>query len=316
MSGPLTDSQLDQAVTYNQKRPYSKALWQKIQQTVAVTADGVPGPETAQAAAVYQAAHGLAVDGKVGPGTLAAMQLGCIFTLPGKAPFFFLAPLEIDADGAPDAYNPQNTGIDYLRNAGEPGNWWGIATDSSGTPYIQGADDPCPGYYVSTTALVTSSHCPGVQHPSYYVDSEQIDFIVLPSNLSEIGLTGGVRKGDIALVLRTDNPMQRVYAIYADVGPACTLDPTSPTHLGEGSIKLSQDLGNNPFVRDQHNVLRASCGIASGVFTVVFPGSGCGTALSPDEISERGEAAFASWGGETALAEALSRVGSPRVASL
>ena len=51
--------------------------------------------------------------------------------------FYWTGGIEVDADGAPDAYNPSNTGIDYLANAGSPGDWWGISTDSSGTPYVQ-----------------------------------------------------------------------------------------------------------------------------------------------------------------------------------
>ena len=34
--------------------------------------------------------------------------------------------MTIDADGAPDAYHPDDIGRDYLANAGEPGNWWAV----------------------------------------------------------------------------------------------------------------------------------------------------------------------------------------------
>lgn len=37
-------------------------------------------------------------------------------------------------------------------NAGRPDNWWGIVT-RHGEPVIQGANDPAPGCYVSTTSL-------------------------------------------------------------------------------------------------------------------------------------------------------------------
>src|SRR5271166_5427692 len=64
--------------------------------------------------------------------------------------------LYIDADGSPHAYAPEGSGLvtlHYLANAGSPGDWYGIATNSHGIPYIQGHADPAPGYYVSTTAL-------------------------------------------------------------------------------------------------------------------------------------------------------------------
>lgn len=63
------------AVSYNKKRGYSKDKWKKIQTKVGATADGSPGAKTATAIAEWQKANGLQVDGKCGPGTLAAMNL-------------------------------------------------------------------------------------------------------------------------------------------------------------------------------------------------------------------------------------------------
>ena len=55
-----------------------------------------------------------------------------------------------DADGDPRAYHPKGSppGLDYLANAGHPGNWWALATDNgkpNGRPIIQGPNDPAPG---------------------------------------------------------------------------------------------------------------------------------------------------------------------------
>jgi Fungal chitosanase of glycosyl hydrolase group 75 len=66
--------------------------------------------------------------------------------------------LGIDADGSPHAYHPNGSppGLDYLANAGKPGNWYGIVTDNqkaSGNPVVQGSSDPAPGFYISSTAL-------------------------------------------------------------------------------------------------------------------------------------------------------------------
>ena len=74
-----------------------------------------------------------------------------VWHVPDSSVFFFEDGMTIDADGAPNAYNPDNTGLDDLANAdtqdiGEPS-----LTDHDGNPYIQGSDDPFPGYYVSTT---------------------------------------------------------------------------------------------------------------------------------------------------------------------
>ncbi len=49
-----------------------------------------------------------------------------IWQLPGSPAFFYEAGMTIDADGAPNAYHPDNTGLDDLRNAGAPGYWEGL----------------------------------------------------------------------------------------------------------------------------------------------------------------------------------------------
>lgn len=90
--------------------------------------------------------------------------------------FFFESSLYVDADGAPNAYNWENRGLDDLANAGAPGSWEGLA-DWQGIPYIQGPDDPFPGYYVSTTALTDQTKASS--DPARYVDASRIPYIVL-----------------------------------------------------------------------------------------------------------------------------------------
>ena len=123
-----------------------------------------------------------------------------IWHLPGSPVFFYEAGMTIDADGAPNAYHPDNTGLDDLRNAGAPGNWEGLAKDRDGEPYIQGPDDPFPGYYVSETALADRSK--PVNDPTRYVDASKIPFIVLPGALAR---DVGARPGDFAVVLNLNN---------------------------------------------------------------------------------------------------------------
>ena len=54
--------------------------------------------------------------------------------------YSFTAGLSVDADGSPHAYNqPPNKGLDYIENAGHRGNWWGLACNHNGDPYVQGA---------------------------------------------------------------------------------------------------------------------------------------------------------------------------------
>jgi hypothetical protein len=191
--------------------------------------------------------------------------------------FFYEAGFMIDADGAYHAYHPNNQlGMDYLGNAGKPGNWWALVTDNgkpSGNPIIQSSSDPAPGFYISTTSLEDTTK--DKRDPRRYVDSESVNFFVLPGKLDL-----GAKLGDFGVVIRPDQN-DYDYAIYADVGPA--------TKLGEGSIALAAALKipSNP----------KKGGIGRGIIYIVFPGSRQGWPLSQAEIDQNGAALFAKWGG-------------------
>lgn len=150
------------------------------------------------------------------------------------------AGMAIDADGSPCCYAPWGSGLpalDNLRNAlhrtdDDPTNpehgWAGIKVDAIGKPIVQGPDDPAPGYYVTTTALVDRDR-PDAD-PRRYVDSGAVPYIVVPQLL----LRQGVMLGDLALVAYRGTGRSSP-AIVADVGP--------PGKLGEGSVALAEALG-------------------------------------------------------------------------
>ena len=192
--------------------------------------------------------------------------------LGGGSAFLFSSGLAIDADGAPNAYNADDTGLDYLFNAGQPGQWDGIVQDEDGNPFVQGPDDPFPGYYISCTALFdrTKRH----DDPARFVDATQIPYIALPGDLAE---RTGARLGDIVLVF-SERTGKHSYAIFADIGA-----------LGEGSIALAENLGIWSDARRG--------GSRAGVSYVVFPGSGDGRPRSVDEINRRGAELTAPWSG-------------------
>ena len=137
---------------------------------------------------------------------------------------------DIDADGSPFAYNPQNTGLDDLRNAGRPGNWYGIVTDRHGVPIIQGPNDPAPGYYVSATAYRWSGKSPA--DPLCYIDSATVPFIVIENFIRRraIGIVLGCRAR--VTNLRTN---QFVEAVVGDIGPLYK--------FGEISIAAAKAIG-------------------------------------------------------------------------
>ena len=203
--------------------------------------------------------------------------------------FFYQSGFQIDADGAYRAYHPNNKpGLDYLANGGKPGNWWALVTDNgrrNGNPVIQSDDDPAPGYYISMTSLEDPSK--DRTDPRRYVDSESINFFVLPG-----GLALRAKLGDFGVVIRPKTNAYD-YAIYADSGPA--------DKLGEGSIALAAALGIpcNP----------KKGGVDSGIITIVFPGTTKGWPLSQVEIDSNGSALFARWGGLDKAKECFPNAG-------
>lgn len=102
------------------------------------------------------------------------------------------AGMAIDADGAngqtggipvyaPDGYTPAP--LDFLANAGGPGDWYGVVTDTGeddGDPIKQKPGDPAPGAYVSAT----SYRWPTLARtdPLAYVDAASVPYIVLPGH--------------------------------------------------------------------------------------------------------------------------------------
>jgi len=143
----------------------------------------------------------------------------------------FIGGMTIDADGAPHAYGPPGKrGLDFLANAGHPGNWWGVVTDSEGNPVVQTATDPAPGFYVSTTSYERVEF--RRSDPRRYLNAETEKFIVVPAPLRK--MMAPVVLGCRALVKHLSTG-QEVETIVGDFGPA--------THLGEASIALAEAFG-------------------------------------------------------------------------
>ena len=200
-----------------------------------------------------------------------------------RSAFFFEAGMHIDADGAYRAYHPiSSKGLDYLANAGKPGNWWALVTDNrkpSGTPVIQTENDPAPGYYISATSLQDATK--EIKNPKRYVDSESIPFIVLPSNKRF-----GAKLGNLVMVY---NPSKNLFCggVFADMGPK--------NKIGEASIAMAKtlDIPSNP----------RNGGTGHGIIYLVFPSSSVRWPLTVDEIQSLSHELFERWGGRTRLVD-------------
>jgi hypothetical protein len=178
--------------------------------------------------------------------------------------FFFISGMTIDADGAPNAYHPDDVGLDELANAGKSGHWNGIITDPDGDPLMQQERDPFPGYYISCTTL--SDQTKAFTDPTRYVDASEIPYVVLPQDIAD---RGGARLGDFAVVVNLRSGKSS-FAIYADVGT-----------LGEGSVALAKALGIQSDAREG--------GESDGILYILFPGSGNGRPRTIGEIQSEGE---------------------------
>jgi hypothetical protein len=185
----------------------------------------------------------------------------------------------VDADGAYHAYHPNNRlGLDSIEDAGHPGDWWALATDTgkpNGRPVIQGKDDPAPGYYVSMTSLYDSSIA-DEHNPRRFVDAASVPYVVLPPEGFK-----HAKLGDFATVVNLQN---------GKVAGGIVADESAPgLPMGEGSMALAKMLGidSNP----------RTGGIERGVAYVIYPGSGNSEPRSPDEIARVSQAHFNSWGG-------------------
>ncbi|CCI25442.1 MAG: glycoside hydrolase family 75 protein [Dolichospermum sp.] len=204
-----------------------------------------------------------------------------VWQIAGQTAFFYQSKMSIDADGAPNAYHPDNIGLDDLKNAGYPNtSWWkNILVPDPQNPnraYEQ-PSGPYQGYFVSMTALQDGTKAK--TDPSRYVDSTRIPYIVLPG-----GGSAGAKLGDFAVVFNGKNG-KIVNGIYADVGPS--------NKIGEGSIALAEALGIPSSPR--------TGGVSSGIMYVVFPGSGNGKPRSLSEINTEAEKHFNNWGGMARL---------------
>lgn len=214
---------------------------------------------------------------------------------------FTTSKVKVDADGAPNAYHPDDVGLDCKKgtgfkgldcpaNGGYPnGKWWrsAIVPDpkNNNKGYIQ-ADGIFKGYFISQTSLQDNSK--SNLDTKKFVDSTSIPYIVFPGKFNEMNGTGLM--GDFGYAINIDNGKSSPF-IVAEVGPYSA-------DLGEISIALSKALGGaspNP---------RTGEGAAEGkIVYVVFPYSKNSPAwpLTKEEIQTKATSLLNNIGGSQTL---------------
>jgi hypothetical protein len=148
---------------------------------------------------------------------------------------FSPAHLAIDADGAPNAYHPDDTGLDFLANAGYPAQrWWDSVLvadpEDPDRAYVQ-RSGPYAGYFVSKTSLVDRDK--SELDPARYVDATVIPYLVFPGRFFSVSGTGLL--GDLGFAINLGSREETAFVV-ADIGP-------SGAELGEISIALAERLG-------------------------------------------------------------------------
>lgn len=231
----------------------------------------------------------------------------------------FSSQMQVNTDGAPDSYHPDDIGITHICNGisvGRNCEWkascladfnrakaegfkgptkiccFAMATTPNGEPIIQGALDPKPGYFVSTTAL----RQPGekANTPQAQLDSNTTSFAVIPKSWHLTG-SPGPKLGDFGVAYRKSTG-SLAFFVVGDLGPN--------RKLGEGSVALHQALGNDPFVmRFGKRRARKSIG-GHDVFYVLFPRSAQrGRKMDTSSIREVGGKLLEDFGGKERLIE-------------
>ncbi len=166
----------------------------------------------------------------------------------GRSYIFATKEVKVDADGAPNAYHPDDIGLnctkgvgfkglDCLANAGYPNsNWWhSVLLPDPTNPskaYVQ-KSGPYKGFFVSQTSL--KDHDKKDIQTDKYVDARSVPYLVFPGNFFKKKGTGIL--GDLGYAINVENGRASPF-IVAEVGPP-------DAHLGEMSIALSVALGGS-----------------------------------------------------------------------
>jgi hypothetical protein len=145
--------------------------------------------------------------------------------------------MDVDVDGAPNAYGPKGKpALDIDQHAyalAESGHSEQevvgyILQYPGGPPKLQGPHDPYPGYYISQTTFEDENN-PNNDDPRRYLDARKINYVVLGRTARK----AGVQIGDLAAVYSCGTG-KSVYAVVGDSGNESG---------AEGSLALVRALG-------------------------------------------------------------------------
>jgi hypothetical protein len=212
----------------------------------------------------------------------------------GQVVYVYVCNVQVDLDGAPDAYGPPGTHhrepIGNARDTPDPKmkGWYGVYAmtpadalanhvaidmkpalrDANGKyPVLQDAQQPKPGFYVSQTPSGSGNRAFKPWDQRRYVDATQVAFAALAGKLAGEGF----EIGDLCLSLRLDKGVQSVYP-YIDAAGA------ESWALSEVSFKVFDELGGSGFTA--HEIAKANGFLACHLAMLESAGSDVGTILA------------------------------------
>lgn len=173
----------------------------------------------------------------------------------------------VDADGAPNAYHPDDVGkkcgkephvgLECPAHAGYPNTtWWNkVLVPDPHTPtkaYVQKGGQ-YDGFFVCMTSLRQSG---GDKYsPATYVDAREIPYVVIPTGFDDLPFCA--KQGDVGFACHKENGKSTAF-IVADYGGG------KDAKLGEASIALFEALGGKD-VNPQNGA-----GVAKGTYQYVI----------------------------------------------
>jgi hypothetical protein len=221
-----------------------------------------------------------------------------LYSLDDRSGFFHRGSLQIDVDGSPRAYYPNNASalrLDVLANAGRDSKTY-IQGDSYGRIVAQG---PRPGFYVSATSLRFDPRI--MWQCDNFPDAEVIPYFIYPPNRNALEL------GDVGVIVHVPT-MAWTPAIFGDSNDS--------RRVSEVSLRVAVNLGLSKI--DPVTLRVTGKSAADGIddqdfFYLYFPNS----AFAPSEsaphwpeasIRSAATAKFNSWGGLDMVKQCLQRI--------
>lgn len=176
-----------------------------------------------------------------------------------KQAYAYLSPnIAITADGAPDAYHPDNIGSGHIRKTHWPDGDWSEALVADPKhprrPLLQSSGRHI-GYFISMTALNDTTRA--VTDPGAYVDAGRIPYLTLPAPFHALDGSGDL--GDFVVAYQP-NTRRCSYGLIGDIG--------ADRSLCEVSSRMASDLSG------QRAEARTGYGVPTGpTLCMVFPKS-------------------------------------------